>query len=414
MPAPVITAQDQLLHDYLAPALALPAAQQPVWPEPLLTRAVRQLLGHAPGLVTVAEIERLRRRLADVAEGRAFVLQGGDCAETFADNTPAHVGANVSALHRTAQTLRRATGLPVTVLARLAGQYAKPRSAQLDGQGLPSYRGDAVNGLAPDARSRLPDAARMLAAYAQASATLNWLGTHSFAPDLFVSHEALLLDYEAPLVRWGPEGNAARPYSLSAHSLWIGERTRQRYGAHLAFAAAVDNPVAVKLGPRATPDEVLRYARTLDPAGVPGRLTFICRMGHDKVTECLPPLIAKLTEARRTVVWQCDPMHANTHVSANGYKTRDLEHVMAELDGYFSVHRALGTHPGGVHLELTGDDVTECVGGTPPVTPDRLPQRYRTACDPRLNPAQTREVARQVGDLLHEAVIRAPGQEDLS
>ncbi len=387
----------------LAAALSRPAAQQPTWPVPDLLRVVREVLTAVAGVTTPGEIDRLRTALAGVARGEAFLLQGGDCAETFADNTTEHIDATVHTLRRVGEVLRRASGLPVVVMARLAGQYAKPRTYPLDAAGLPSYRGDAVHSPEPTARARRPDPSRMLGAYAHARATLLRLRAHG-DPPVFASHEALLLDYESALVRWNADGESDRAYDVSAHSLWVGDRTRRPDGAHIAFAASPANPVAVKLGPTATPDEALEYMRVLDPDGVPGRLTFISRMGCEQVGDRLTPIVAKVAATGRPVVWQCDPMHGNTRISANGYKTRDLDRVVTELRGYFEVHRALGTHPGGVHLELTGDDVTECVGGRVPVGESDLALRYRTACDPRLNARQTDELAGLLAVLLRDSV----------
>lgn len=301
----------------LAEAMTRPAAQQPEWPEPARARAARELLRRAPPLVVGAEADRLTARLAGVARGEAFVLQGGDCAETFAANTEAHLRGNLEVLTDTATALARASGRQVVRIARMAGQYAKPRSAPTDGHGLPVYRGDMVNGFAATPADRAHDPARMLGVYAASAVAMN----------------------------------------------------------------------------------VVRVRR-LDPDGVPGRLTLVSRMGHRLVREVLPPIVEKVTASGHEVVWQCDPMHGNTFVAPNGHKTRLVGDVVAELTGYFEVHRALGTHPGGVHLEFTGDDVTECVGAG--VSVAELGERYTTACDPRLNPVQTAVVTAVLADLVRD------------
>lgn len=372
----------------LAEAITRPAAQQPQWPDPARARAVRELLRSAPPLVLPAEADRLTARLAAVARGDAFVLQGGDCAETFSTNTETHLRGNLEVLTRMATALVRASGKPVVRLARMAGQYAKPRSAAVDEHGLPVYRGDMINGFAP--ADRTPDAGRMLSAYAASAVAMNVI--RAWGGDICTGHEALVLDYERALLR--PGGH--RYYSGSAHFLWIGERTRALDGAHIAFAELLANPIGVKLGPSTTPEEAVEYVRRLDPDRVPGRLTLVSRMGHQLVRSVLPPIVEKVAASGHQVVWQCDPMHGNTFLAPSGHKTRLVDHVLDELTGYFEVHRALDTHPGGVHLEFTGDDVTECVGAGV-AEPDH---RYETACDPRLNPRQAALVAAVLVDLV--------------
>ncbi|UGQ13416.1 3-deoxy-7-phosphoheptulonate synthase [Yinghuangia sp. ASG 101] len=372
-----------------AAARATPAAaQQPDWPDPARVDRVRRRLRALPPPVAPAAVDRLRGRLAEVAHGRALLLQGGDCAETFAGNTPAHIRANLRTLLHTATLLEVASGLPVVPVGRVAGQYAKPRSNPYDTDGLPSYRGDLVNATTPTAAARTPDPARLLRAHADARATLGVLDAVAAETrtELFAGHEALLLDYEIPLTRRAPDG-ARR--GLSGHFLWIGERTRQPGGAHVEFARGIANPVGVKVGPGTTPAEVLAYADALDPHRSPGRLTLISRMGADRVADALPPLVTAVAAAGHPVIWLCDPMHGNTVVANSGHKTRHFDTILAEIRGFFAVHAALGTHPGGLHLEFTGDDVTECLGGSQDLRDTDLPTRYDTACDPRLNARQT-------------------------
>nr|WLK83199.1 SlmH [Streptomyces sp.] len=394
-----------LVQDDTGPALARAlagraAGQQPQWPDRERVREVRAALGALPPLVRPAAVDRLRERLAEAALGRALVVQGGDCAETFAGNTAEHVRSNLHALLHCATLFEVASGLPVVPVGRVAGQYAKPRSSPVGPDGLPAYRGDIVNGQAATAGARTPDPERMLTAYAGAGEALGVLESVAAATrtELFAGHEALLLDYEVPLVRDG--------YGLSGHFLWIGERTRELDGAHVALARRIANPLGLKLGPGTTPEQAVAYAEALDPDRVPGRLTLISRMGADRVADVLPPLVEAVTAAGHPVVWLCDPMHGNTEVAASGLKTRRFERIAAEVTGYFAVHRALGTHPGGLHLELTGDDVTECLGGREELREEQLPERYLTGCDPRLNGRQTVDLARIVAEILLERPAR--------
>lgn len=393
------------LRAQLTAALDRPAAQQPPWPDLAAVAAARSALARMAPLTRPADIERLRARLADVANGRAFVVQGGDCAETFADNTEAHVTGNVLALLRMAEMLG-ATGRPVVTVARLAGQFAKPRSGDTDALGLPAYRGDIVNGFATDPAVRVPDPARMLRAYEASVAALGWVdrlfrtARSAYPAEVYTSHEALLLDYERALLRVDHTGAGPRLFARSGHFLWIGERTRQLDGAHVALAELITNPIGVKIGPSTTPEEAIEYVERLDPHHVPGRLTLISRMGCRRVREVLPPIVEKVTAGGHRVVWQCDPMHGNTHESATGYKTRHVDQIADEVRGFFEVHQELGTWPGGVHLELTGDEVTECLGGAAEISDADLAGRYETTCDPRLNLTQSLELAALVADLL--------------
>ncbi|WP_172381462.1 3-deoxy-7-phosphoheptulonate synthase [Streptomyces sp. MNP-20] len=396
----------RLLADRLAAALARPVAQQPDWPDPERARAVVAALSRAEPLVTPAETARLAERLAAVARGEAFLLQGGDCAEAFAENTEAHQRANLGLLTDMAAVLARRTGLPVVTVARMAGQYAKPRSRPLDARGLPVYRGDLVNAIQPTPAARTPDPSRMLRARADAAGAMAVVRDFGAGPRAlpdgggpYVSHEALVLDYERTSLRADLGGPEPRFASGLGHFLWVGERTRDLDGAHIAFAELLSNPIGLKLGPRTTPEQALDYVRRLDPHGEPGRLTLISRMGHTRVRAVLPAIVEKVTASGHQVVWQCDPMHGNTYTSAGGHKTRAVRHIADEISGFFEVHRRLGTHPGGLHVELTGDDVTECLGGPRGLTEADLPARYRTACDPRLNAEQSMELATAVAEL---------------
>ncbi|MGW3009349.1 3-deoxy-7-phosphoheptulonate synthase [Streptomyces sp. NPDC001219] len=388
-----------------SPTTAPEALQQPVWPDGAELETVTERLAAGLPLVLPAECDTLRRRMAAVALGDAFVLQGGDCAETFRDLSLDTVSRRMDTLFATADELSEAMFLPVVVVARLAGQYAKPRSQPVetkDGVTLPSYRGDAVNGLQFTAGARTPDPHRMLQMYAASGATLNVVrsllaehGGQAACRELFVSHEALLLDYERPLAR--TDARTGEAYSGSGHLLWAGERTRNADGAHIDFLSRLRNPVAVKVGPTATPQELLALVERLDPGREPGRLTFIARMGAERVRDVLPGLVESVTAAGAPVAWVTDPMHGNTFSAPSGHKTRHFDTVLDEVTGFFEVHRALGTHPGGLHLEMTGEEVTECVGAG--VGLRDVPRRYESACDPRLNRSQTRELGRLVAEL---------------
>ncbi|MFE4974510.1 class II 3-deoxy-7-phosphoheptulonate synthase [Kitasatospora sp. NPDC056651] len=422
-----------------------PAAQRPHWPDPTELGAVRAELAAAPPLVLPEECRTLRGRLAAAARGEAFLLQGGDCAETFDGASADQVRAKLRTLLQMSAVLGYAASVPVVKVGRIAGQYAKPRSQpfeERDGVSLPSYRGDAVNGRAFTAAARRPDPRRLIRAYHSSAATLNLLraltgggfaglrqvhewnrefvasspagrryarladeidramrfldacgagGRALDTAEFFTSHEALLLDYEEALVRTDPR--TGRRYGSSGHLLWIGERTRQLDGAHLAFAAEVGNPVAVKLGPTTTPEEALALVELLDPEREPGRLTFITRMGARRIREVLPRLVERVAAAGAPVLWVCDPMHGNTFGTASGHKTRRMDDILDEVRGFFEVHRALGTHPGGLHVELTGDQVTECLGGGDRLDERDLRRRYESACDPRLNHGQSLDLA---------------------
>ncbi len=444
------------LRQRLDDALARPAAQQPSW-DPDQAAAMRTVLESVPPVTVPSEIEKLQGQLAAVARGEAFLLQGGDCAETFADNTEPHIRANIRTLLQMAVVLTYGSSMPVIKLARIAGQYAKPRSSDIDSLGLKSYRGDMVNGFAPDAAVRDHDPSRLVRAYANASAAMNLVRAltssgmaslhlvHEWnrefvrtsaagaryealageidrglrfmsacgvndrnldTAEIFASHEALVLDYERAMLRLADSlespGAEAKLYDLSAHYVWIGERTRQLDGAHIAFAEVIANPIGVKIGPSTSPELAVEYVERLDPHNKPGRLTLVSRMGNGKIRDVLPPIIEKVQASGHQVIWQCDPMHGNTHESSTGYKTRHFDRIVDEVQGFFEVHRALGTHPGGIHVEITGENVTECLGGAQDISDDDLAGRYETACDPRLNTQQSLELAFLVAEMLRD------------
>ncbi|MDQ3906078.1 MAG: 3-deoxy-7-phosphoheptulonate synthase class II [Actinomycetota bacterium] len=439
------------LRAKLDAALSLPAAQQPNWPDPNAVRNIRTVLESVPPITVPTEVDLLRDQLGAVARGEAFLLQGGDCAETFADNTEQHLRGNIRTLLQMAVVLTYGSSLPVVKVGRVAGQYAKPRSAPIDALGLPSYRGDMINSLAPTAEARVHDPSRMIRAYANAAAAMNLVRSLTLAgmadlhrvhdwnkdfvlrspagaryealageidrglrfmsacgvedsslrsTEIYASHEALVLDYERAMLRLDRSGPVPKLYDLSAHFVWVGERTRALDGAHIAFAELLANPIGLKLGPNASPDEAVEYVERLDPQSMPGRLTLISRMGAQRVRDLLPEIVQKVTATGHQVIWQCDPMHGNTIESSSGYKTRHFDWVVDEVQGFFEVHHALGTHPGGIHVELTGEDVTECLGGAQDISDADLSGRYETACDPRLNTQQALELAFLVAEML--------------
>jgi 3-deoxy-7-phosphoheptulonate synthase len=371
--------------------------QQPAWPNPGLVRLVRAELATRSPLVDAGQVLRFAGVLAAVASREAVAVHGGDCAERFADAVPDAVRAKAGQLDSLAGLVTEATGLRAVRLGRLAGQYAKPRSSDqevlADGKTVPSYRGDAVNG--PAVTDREPDPTRMLRAYDSARRTLAELARiNADRGDLcriYTSHEALLHDYEVPLVRAASYVN----FASSGHFLWIGDRTRDPFGPHVDLATRVANGVGVKVGPGMAPDEAALLSRRLNPHGLPGRVVFIVRLGAGLVDRILPDLVERVSTAGAPVVWFCDPMHGNTVRTANGTKTRLLPAIMAEIESFVRTVRACGQWPGGIHLELTPDDVVECVPTGEPV-----PLRYRSACDPRLNPAQAVDVVRRFTELL--------------
>ena len=435
----------------------LPAQQLPEYPDAAALAAVEGELGHYPPLVFAGEARTLRERLRDVAEGRAFLLQGGDCAESFAEFHPDNIRDTFRVLLQMAVVLTYGASMPVVKLGRMAGQFAKPRSSGHETVGdvtLPSYRGDIVNGIEFDAAARVPDPQRLLKGYAQSAATINLLRAFSqggyadlrrvhgwitdFAEarpagqryrelagqinealafmeacgidaastrqvnqvEFFTSHEALLLGYEEAMTR--TDSLSGQWYDTSAHLVWVGDRTRQPDGAHIEFLSGIANPIALKSGPSLTADELLRLLDKLNPDNDAGRLTVIARYGADKVREGFAPLLEAVKREGRSVVWSCDPMHGNVEKASTGYKTRNFSNILEEVRGFFEVHRAVGTHAGGVHIEMTGQNVTECIGGVQAISEEDLADRYHTHCDPRLNASQSLELAFLISDMLRE------------
>jgi 3-deoxy-7-phosphoheptulonate synthase len=436
---------------------ALVAAQQPNWPGGKdgapLAKAVADLKV-LPPLVFAGECDDLKAKIAEAAAGRAFWLQGGDCAETFASATADSIRNRIKTILQMAAVLQYYSSLPVIKVGRMAGQFAKPRSNDMETRGdvtLPAYRGDAVNDIEFTESSRTPDPQRLVRVYNTSAATLNLVRAftrggfadlrqvHEWnkgfirdsqfgekyeqmateigralafmasagvdpeqfkAVDFYASHEALIIEYEKALTRI--DSRTQLPYDVSGHFIWIGERTRQLDGAHVDFASKVRNPIGVKLGPKSTVEDALALIAKLNPDNEPGRITFITRMGAKTIREALPALVDGVTKSGASVLWVCDPMHGNTFESKNGYKTRNFEDVLDEVRGFFEVHKKLGTHPGGIHIELTGDDVTECLGGGDKVSEKDLESRYETACDPRLNHSQSLELSFLVAEMLRD------------
>ncbi len=436
---------------------SLIAAQQPQWPGGAdgapIKSAVAELKKQPP-LVFAGECDNLKTRIAQAASGRGFWLQGGDCAETFEAATADSIRNRIKTILQMAAVLQYYSSLPVVKVGRMAGQFAKPRSNDFETRGdvtLPAYRGDAVNGLDFNEISRTPDPQRLLRVYNTSASTLNlvraftqggfadlrqvhewnkgfirdssvgvryeemaneigraleFMNSAGVDPEafkrveFFSSHEALIMEYEKALTRI--DSRTQLPYDVSAHFIWIGERTRQLDGAHVDFASKVRNPIGVKLGPKSTVSDALALIDKLDPEREPGRLTFITRMGAGKIRESLPALVDGVTKSGAQVLWVCDPMHGNTYEAPTGYKTRRFDDVMDEVKGFFEVHKSLGTHPGGIHIELTGDDVTECVGGGEQISHEDLATRYESACDPRLNHSQSLELAFLVAEMLRD------------
>lgn len=431
--------------------LKLEAKQQPTWADAEVLAQVKKDLSVQPPLVFAGEVDTLRDRLAQAARGEAFLLQGGDCAETFVDATADRIRNRIKTVLQMAVVLMYGSSLPVVKMGRMAGQFAKPRSSDLetrDGITLPAYRGDAVNGYDFTEESRRHDPKRLMQAYHTSASTLNLIRAfttggfadlrevhawnrgftdnpankqyESIAGDIdramrfmeacgvdsaelkstefFVSHEGLLFDYERPMTRI--DSRTGTPYVTSGHFIWVGERTRQLDGAHLDFFSKVRNPLGVKLGPTTSADDLKQIIDKLDPTREPGRLTLISRMGAGKIRDELPKLVIAAQEAGATPLWITDPMHGNGITTKNGYKSRRFEDVMDEVMGFFEVHRGLGTHPGGLHVELTGDDVAECLGGSEMIDESTLEERYESVCDPRLNHMQSLELAFLVAEQL--------------
>ena len=434
-----------------------PITQAPNYRKKDKLEEVEQALRSFPPLVFAGEARRLKQDLSRVANGEAFLLQGGDCAESFREFHPNNIRDTFKVLLQMAVVLTFGAGRPVVKVGRLAGQFAKPRSSEtesIDGEELPSYRGDIINSIEFDKVKREPDPERMVRAYNQSASTLNLLrafaqggsanlnqvhewnmgfvsdvtlnkryqdladrldetlefmsacginseSTREIAEtDFYTSHEALLLPYEEAMTR--VDSLSGDWYDTSAHMLWVGDRTRQLENAHLEFLSGVSNPLASKVGPTTDSDELLTLIDKLNPNNEPGRLTLISRMGAGEVTKYLPDLVDKVKEEGRVVIWSCDPMHGNTIKSNNGYKTRPFDSILKEVSEFFKVLNGAGCYPGGVHFELTGQDVTECVGGAQAITEADLSSRYHTHCDPRLNARQALELAFFIADSLKE------------
>lgn len=432
-----------------------PIRQVPTYRDAAQLHAVEGSLKNFPPLVFAGEARSLKAKLGEVAAGRGFLLQGGDCAESFAEFHPNNIRDTFKVLLQMAVVLTFGSNVPVIKVGRLAGQFAKPRSADtetIDGVELPSYRGDIINGFDFTPEARIPDPERMLKAYSQAASTLNLLRAFSQGgyadlhqvhrwnmgfvasgeqgaryqemadrihdalafmeacgvssentpemgrTDFYTSHEALLLQYEQSLTR--VDSTSGDYYDTSAHMLWIGDRTRDPDEAHVEFLSGVSNPIGVKAGPSQDPDTLIRLIDALNPTNEAGRMTVICRFGADNVDKHLPALIRKIEQEGRSVVWSCDPMHGNTIKSSTGYKTRPVDRIMTEVSQFFDVHQGEGTYAGGVHFEMTGQDVTECIGGAFEVTEERLSDRYHTACDPRLNANQALELAFLISEMI--------------
>ena len=429
----------------------LVAAQQPTWPDQDKLEQVRATLAKYPPLVFAGEVDILKDRLAQAAAGKAFLLQGGDCAETFADATADRIRNRVKTMLQMAVVLTYGASMPVVKMGRMAGQFAKPRSSDTEtreGVELPAYRGDAVNGYDFTLESRTADPTRLLQAYNTSASTLNLIRAFTMGgfadlrsvhewnkgftdnpansryetmareidkaikfmaacganfnelrtTEFYTSHEGLLFDYERPMTRI--DSRTGTPYDTSAHFIWIGERTRKLDGAHMDFLSRVRNPLGVKLGPNTSVDDVQALIEKLDPDREPGRLTLISRMGAGKIREALPKLVKAAKDSGAQPLWVSDPMHGNGITTANGYKSRRFDDVMDEVRGFFEVHRDLGTFPGGVHIELTGDDVAECLGGSEHIDEATLESRYESLCDPRLNHSQSLELAFLVAEEL--------------
>lgn len=435
-----------------------PIKQQPIYPDQKQLLNVEKELGGLATLVSAPEVRKLKKNLADVCNGKAFLLQGGDCAESFAEFNNENLRRYFRVMLQMTVALMYGAGKPVVKIGRIAGQFAKPRSDNLetvDGKSLPSYRGDMVNAMEFDDESRVPDPSRLLKAYNQSAATLNYLRSlasggfaslrninkwnqefalesaqgkmfqslvnrinESFAfmeafgldldnlgeiqeAEFFISHEGLLLNYEEAFTKLDNEDNQF--YDLSAHFVWIGDRTRALDEAHIEFMRGIANPIGMKVGPSMDPDSLIKLIDALNPENEPGRLTLISRMGAEKVEEYLPKLVRRVKQEGRNVIFSCDPMHGNTIKSPNGYKTRPFNKVLSEVKSVFDIHKAEGTYAGGIHIEMTGQDVTECIGGAQAISEVNLKDRYHTHCDPRLNASQSIELAFLLAEELRES-----------
>ncbi len=432
-----------------------PIRQVPTYPDENKLHAVEKRLAGYPPLVFAGEARKLKAKLAEAVEGRAFLLQGGDCAESFAEHEADNIRDTFRVLLQMSVVLTFGAKMPIIKVGRMAGQFAKPRSADtevIDGVELASYRGDIINGIEFDEQARIPDPERQIAAYRQAASTLNLLRafakggyadlnkmhrwnqgfvadspqgaryekiaaqineamdfmqaiglTSETVPqmgtvDFYTSHEALLLGYESALTRL--DSTSGDYYDTSAHMLWVGDRTRQPDSAHVEFLSGVKNPIGIKCGPSLEPDELITLLDKLNPENEAGRVTLIARFGHDKVAQHLPALIRKVGQEGRKVVWSCDPMHGNTIKASNGYKTRPVDHILAEVKAFMAVHKAESTYAGGIHFEMTGQNVTECIGGAQAISEEDLSSRYHTHCDPRLNGSQALELSYLIAEEL--------------
>ena len=438
-----------------------PAKHLPTYKDSKSLESVTQKLENFPPLVFAGESRKLEKKLGDVANGKAFLLQGGDCAESFSDFHPNNIRDSFKVMLQMAVVLTFGASCPVVKVGRMAGQFAKPRSQpteNVDGLELESYKGDIINGIEFNESSRTPDPNRLLQAYNQSASTLNLL--RAFAQggyanlkqihkwntnyvdegeskkkfeemskridecltfmeacgindknvpqmsetDFFTSHEALLLPYEEAMTRI--DSTSGKWYDVSAHMLWIGDRTRQLDGAHVEFTRGIGNPIGIKVGPSTNTDELLKIIDIINPDNIAGRITLICRMGHENVDNRLPPIISAITKADKKVVWACDPMHGNTIKASSGYKTRPLKNIISEIEKFFRIHRDQGSYPGGIHIEMTGQDVTECIGGLQEIKESDLRSRYHTYCDPRLNASQSLELAFLMSEFLKEERTR--------
>ena len=437
------------------------AKHLPIYGDEKKLKIITDKLASYPPLVFAGESRSLLKQLGEVANGNAFLLQGGDCAESFADFNPNNIRDSFKVILQMAVVLTFGASCPVVKVGRMAGQFAKPRSQNteiIDGVELESYKGDIINGIDFNKESRTANPERLLQAYNQSAASLNLIRAFAkggfanlkqvhqwnltFADDnlykkkfddmanrideciafmdacgindqnvrqmneteFYTSHEALLLPFEEALTR--VDSTSGKWYDVSAHMLWVGDRTRQLDGAHIEFVKGIENPIGLKVGPTTDINELLKIIDVVNPDNIPGRITLICRMGADKISELLPNIIRKIKKTDNKVVWACDPMHGNTIKASSGYKTRPLSNIISEIEQFFKIHRTEGTYPGGIHLEMTGQDVTECIGGLKEVTEDDLKSRYHTFCDPRLNASQSLELAFLLSDFLKEERVR--------
>ena len=438
-----------------------PVKHIPEYPDKKELDKVLDKIGTFPPLVFAGETRHLKSQLADVVDGKAFLLQGGDCAESFSDFHPNNIRDSFKVILQMAVVLTFGASCPVVKVGRMAGQFAKPRSQDTEFKEnieLESYKGDIINGIDFDEKSRKPNPERLLQAYNQSASTLNLLRAFAqggFAnlkqihqwnlsyvdnrksqerfediasrinecltfmeacgindknvpqmneTDFFTSHEALLLPYEEALTRI--DSTSGKWYDVSAHMLWVGDRTRQLDGAHIEFVKGIGNPIGIKVGPSTNIEELIKIIDTINPNNIAGRITLICRMGADKVSSKLPQIISSVNKEGKKVVWACDPMHGNTVKASSGYKTRPLKNIISEIEQFFTIHRAEGSYPGGIHLEMTGQDVTECIGGIQEIKESDLKSRYHTYCDPRLNASQSLELAFLLSDFLKDERIR--------